>query len=103
MGEIIDIHVHFGGPRNTMNDCYWSETFKKQPAYWLLKLTSYSLFKEPSFEEVERKILSVINGAKKVDKVVLLAMDKVYGLDGSPREKEGKQGNYSSCMSLMII
>ncbi len=72
-----------------MNGCYWSETFKKQPAYWLLKLTSYSLFKEPSFEEVEKKILSVINSSKKVDKVVLLAMDKVYGLDGNPREKEG--------------
>ncbi len=91
MGLIIDIHVHFGGPRNSNNDCYWSETFKKQPAYWLLKLTSYSLFKEPSFEEVEKKILSVINGAKKVDKVVLLAMDKVYDLDGNPREKEGNK------------
>ena len=91
MPEIIDIHVHFGGPRNSKNGCYWSETFKKQPAYWLLKLTSYSLFKEPTFEEVERKILSVINGAKKVDKVVLLAMDKVYDLDGNPREKEGNK------------
>ena len=71
MPEIIDMHVHFGGPRNSKNECYWSDKFKKQPAYWLLKLTSYSLFKEPTFEEVEKKILSVINGAKKVDKVVL--------------------------------
>ena len=86
--EIIDIHVHFGGPRNADNECYWSETFKKQPAYWLLKLTSFSLFKEPTFEEVERKILSVINGSKKVDKVVLLAMDKVYRPNGTPVDSE---------------
>ncbi len=88
MGEIIDMHVHFGGPKNPDNECYWSDTFKKQPAYWLLKLTSYSLFKEPSFDEVEKKILSVINGAKKVDKVVLLAMDKVYRSNGTPVDSE---------------
>ncbi len=88
MKPIIDIHVHFGGPRNSKNGCYWSETFKKQPAYWLLKLTSYSLFKEPSFQEVERKILSIINGSKKVDKVVLLAMDKVYHPDGISQDSE---------------
>ncbi len=88
MKDIIDIHVHFGGPRNPYNDCYWSDAFRKQPAYWLLKLTTYSLFKEPTFSEVERKILSVINRSTRVDKVVLLAMEKVYRPDGTPVDSE---------------
>jgi len=87
MGEIIDIHVHFGGPKNKDNECYWSDTFKRQPAYLPLKLTSYSLFKEPSFDEVEKKILTAINGSQKVDRCVLLTME-VYDLNGNPVRKK---------------
>ncbi len=91
MGEIIDIHVHPGGPRNSENKCYWSRRFEQTPAYWYLKLTSGSLFRKLSFNEIENKIINAVNGAEKVDRCVLLAMDKVYDENGYPREKEGKR------------
>ena len=87
MGKVIDIHVHFGAPANPYNDCYWSKKFEQQPAYFFLKLTSGSLFKKLTYEVVQKKLLSAVNGSKRVDKSVLLAMDKVYDLNGAEHDE----------------
>ena len=78
MAEVIDMHVHFGAPENSVNDCFWSEEFESTPAYWFMKLTSGSIFKKFTTERIEKKLIKAINNSKKVDKCVLLAMDGVY-------------------------
>ena len=86
--NVIDIHVHFGAPRNDQNECYWSKKFESTPAYWFMKITSGALLKKTSFNLFFNKILKVINDSKKVNKVVLLAMDKVYDENGKAKDHE---------------
>ena len=88
MVEIIDIHVHFGAPYDPASGCYWSETFEKTAAYWFMKLMSGSLFKKLTIAHIEKKLLEIINDSKKVDKCVLLAMDKVYDENGNAKDNE---------------
>ena len=82
MEDIIDIHVHFGAPKNKANDCFWSSKFESTPAYWFMKITSGSFFKKLTYESVYKQLMKAINKSKKVDKVVLLAMDRVYFENG---------------------
>lgn len=88
MGEIIDIHVHFGAPKNNKNECFWSKKFEQQPAYWFMKITSGSLFKKLTYDSVYSQLMKAISKAEDVDKVVLLAMDRVYNEDGEPCNEE---------------
>ena len=88
MAKIIDIHVHFGAPYDPASGCYWSETFEKTAAYWFMKLMSGSLFKKLTIAHIEKKLLEIINDSKKVDKCVLLAMDKVYDENGNAKDNE---------------
>ena len=76
--ETIDIHVHFGAPKDEESGCYWSEEFTKQPAYFAMLLLTKSLFKKIDINTVKKHIFGVINGSKNVDKTVLLALDEVY-------------------------
>jgi predicted TIM-barrel fold metal-dependent hydrolase len=80
--EIIDIHVHFGAPKDEESSCFWSEEFTKTPAYFAMLLLTKSLFKKVNIRSVKSQMLSVINGSKFVKKCVLLAMDQVYDEDG---------------------
>ncbi|MCP2519241.1 amidohydrolase family protein [Candidatus Aminicenantes bacterium AC-335-A11] len=82
--EIIDIHIHFGSPPDEQSGCFWSEEFTKTPAYYAMLLLTKSLFKRISIEQVKKHIIGVINGAKYVDKCVLLAMDMVYDENSTP-------------------
>ena len=84
-GEIIDIHVHFGAPRDKASGCYWSDEFEKTPAYWFMKVTSGALFRRMDIDLILKKLLKVINGAARVSRCVLLAMDQVYDANGNPR------------------
>ena len=88
MGDIIDIHVHFGVPANNQNDCYWSEKFEQQLAYLFLKLSWCALFKKLTAQDIEKILIGAVTKAKKVDKCVLLAMDKVYDLNGNIKQPE---------------
>ena len=88
MNEIIDIHVHFGGPENSENACFWSKQFERTPAYWYIKLTSGSLFRTLTFRDVRKKLINSVMESRYVDKCVLLAMDKVYDHNGNPRDSE---------------
>jgi uncharacterized protein len=87
MGNIIDIHVHFGAPSNPYNKCYWSKKFESQPAYLFLKLTSGSLFKKLTYPDIEKKLINAVTGSEEVDNCVLLAMDKVYDLKGKEHDE----------------
>jgi len=81
--EIIDVHLHFGAPKDEESGCYWSEEFTKQPAYYAMLLLTGSLFKKIDIHLVRKHILGVINRSKYVDKSVLLALDQVYDENGN--------------------
>jgi len=80
--EVIDIHVHFGAPKDEESGCFWSEEFTKTPAYYAMLLITKSLFKKVDIQRVKNHMLGVINGSKFINKCVLLAMDQVYDEDG---------------------
>ncbi|MCK4645131.1 MAG: amidohydrolase family protein [Candidatus Aminicenantes bacterium] len=81
--EIIDVHIHFGAPKDEESGCFWSEEFTKQPAYFALLLITHSLFKKVNIKRVRKHILKVINKSKYTDKSVLLALDQVYDKNGT--------------------
>lgn len=81
--EIIDIHVHFGAPKDEESGCYWSDKFTKQPAYFAMLLLTKSLFKKVDINRVKEHLLTQINDSKLVDKFVLLALDEVYDENGT--------------------
>jgi predicted TIM-barrel fold metal-dependent hydrolase len=80
--EIIDIHIHFGAPKDEQSGCFWSEEFTRTPAYYAMLLLTKSLFKKVNIQRVKKHMLGVINGSKYVKKSVLLAMDQVYDENG---------------------
>ncbi len=81
--EIIDIHVHFGAPRDEQSGCFWSEEFTKTAAYYAMLLLTKSLFKKVNIQLIKKHLLGTINGSKYVNRSVLLAMDQVYDENGA--------------------
>jgi len=86
--EIIDIHVHFGAPKDEDSGCYWSPAFEKGIAYFAMRLVTNNLFGKITIQRVKKHMLGVINGSKYVNKTVLLAMDQVYDENGNVRKEE---------------
>jgi predicted TIM-barrel fold metal-dependent hydrolase len=80
--KVIDIHIHFGSPKDEESGCYWSEEFTKSAAYFAMLLITNSLFKKINIHEVRKHMLKVINGSKYTDKSVVLAFDQVYDESG---------------------
>ncbi len=80
--EIIDIHVHFGAPKDDESGCYWSEEFENGVAYMAMRLITCNLFGEITIDRVKNHMLRVINRSAYVDKTVLLALDEVYDENG---------------------
>ena len=85
--EIIDIHVHFGAPKDEDSGCYWSPAFEKGIAYFAMRLVTNNLFGKITIQRVKKHMLGVINGSKYVNKTVLLAMDQVYENGSVSKEK----------------
>jgi predicted TIM-barrel fold metal-dependent hydrolase len=83
--EVIDIHVHFGAPEDPETGCYWSERFERTIAYLSVRLVTRSVFKRVSVQTVTEHMLGVINGARYVQRAVLLALDEVYDPNGRRR------------------
>jgi len=81
--NIIDIHIHFGGPGDDKSGCYWSEEFSKTAAYFAMLLFTGSLFRKITRQRIQEIILSVINGSENVNQAVLLALDEVYDEKGN--------------------
>lgn len=82
-GEIIDIHVHLGGPPGENNRMYyWSEKFTSSPSFEAIKMVTRlnkSTVSGPRYVSV---LLQQIIESKYVDKIVLLGLDEVYREDG---------------------
>lgn len=81
--EIIDMHIHFGAPKDEASGCYWSKEFEQTAAYYAMLLMTKSLFKKVNIKRVKKQLLGVINGSKQVQKSVLLTMDQVYDENGA--------------------
>ena len=81
--EIIDIHVHFGAPKDEESGCYWSDEFTRQPAYFAMLLLTKSLFKKVDIHSIKKHMFKVINDSENVKKCVLLALDEVYDDNGT--------------------
>ena len=79
---VIDIHVHFGAPKDEEGGCFWSREFTQTAAYLAMLLLTKSLFKKIDIQRVKKHMLGVINGSRFVSKCVLLAMDQVYDENG---------------------
>ena len=92
--DIIDVHVHFGSPRNKENDCFWSTQFTQSPAYIVFLLSTKSLFKKVNYKRIKKHILKTINKSKYVDKCVLLAFDRVYDKNGNVLENDDQTHLY---------
>jgi len=81
--EIIDVHVHFGAPRDEQSGCFWSKEFEKGVAFFAMRLVTNSLFGKINIQRIKKHLLGVICGSKYVPKSVLLAMDRVYDENGN--------------------
>ena len=81
--EVIDMHIHFGAPKDEESGCYWSKEFEKTAAYYAMLLMTKSLFKKVDIQRVKNHLLNKINGSKYVQKGVFLAMDQVYDESGT--------------------
>ncbi len=86
--NVIDVHIHFGAPKDEQSGCYWSEEFTKQPAYYAMLLITNSLFKKVDIHLVRKHLLKVINDSKYTDKSVVLAFDQVYDENGTALPKK---------------
>ena len=89
--EIIDMHVHFASPwdqNGNKQECYWTESFTNTVAYFALRIVTGMAFSEMSYETVKARLFKEIKKAKRIDKVVLLALDKVYDSQGIPLHED---------------
>ena len=83
MEDIIDVHVHFGAPKDEDSGCYWSREFEEGLAFFAMRLVTNNLFGKIDIQRIRKHMLGVINSAKHVQRCVLLAMDQVYDEDGN--------------------
>ena len=82
-GDVIDIHVHIGGPSGENESLYrWSEQFKKSPSFEGIKLVtklSATKITGPRYMSV---LFNQLKESRYVDKLVMLGLDEVYSEDG---------------------
>jgi predicted TIM-barrel fold metal-dependent hydrolase len=86
---VIDVHIHFGAPEDPASGCYWSKEFESGIAFFAFRLVTSSLFRKMDIGYITKHLLKVINGSKRVDKCVLLAMDQVYDENGKAYDQHG--------------
>lgn len=83
-GDVVDIHVHLGGPPDENNEMYyWSHKFTKSAAFEGIKMVTRLnalTVTGPRFISV---LLQQLQKSKYVDKLVLLGLDEVYAEDGT--------------------
>ena len=84
-GEVIDTHVHIGGPAGENEAMYfWSSRFEKSLAFEGIKLVTRIAPSRMSASRYVTVLFNQVRNARHVDKVVLLAMDAVHREDGTP-------------------
>ena len=83
--DIIDIHVHIGGPpRENERLYYWSETFKQSISFEGIKLVTRLKESQITALRYASMLYDQLRNSKFVDKLVLLGLDEVYSEDGIP-------------------
>ncbi len=80
---VIDEHVHVAGPGDVHpHDLYWSPLFEKGIGFQGLKVLKGWSFREVGDELMEKTLVGMAEKADNVDRVVALAFDNVYDVDG---------------------
>ena len=82
---VVDLHVHFGSPRDEASGCFWSEKFEQTAAYAAMLLLTRNLFRKIRYSTVLGHLTRVIRRSRYVDQCVLLALDQVYDGQGKAR------------------
>jgi len=82
--DIIDIHVHLGGPpAENERMYYWSPKFMHSMAFHGIKLVTHLGTTDLSALRYLHVLLNLVQQARYVNKVVLLPLDQVYREDGT--------------------
>jgi predicted TIM-barrel fold metal-dependent hydrolase len=81
--DVIDIHVHLGGPPGENDDMYfWSDRFTRSLAFRGMRLVTKLSATQVTALRYVNVIFRQLSASKHVDKAVLLALDHVYSEDG---------------------
>lgn len=81
--DVIDVHVHVGGPPNENEEMYfWSPQFKKSMSFEGIKLVTNLQESRISAHKYISVVFDQIKTSKHVDKTVLLALDRFHKEDG---------------------
>ncbi len=88
LDEIIDIHVHLGGPPHE-NDAlyYWSDKFTKSLTFESIKVVTRMTKSNATGPRFIGVLLEQLKESKYVNKIVLLGLDQAYQEDGTPLPK----------------
>jgi mannonate dehydratase len=87
--DVIDIHVHMGGPPAENEEMYfWSPAFIQSLAFRSIKLVTRLSGTNLSALRYLHILFNQVQQAQYVKKIVLLALDQVYREDGTA-EREG--------------
>jgi uncharacterized protein len=97
--RVVDLHVHFGSPRDPVSGCYWSAEFEQTAAYASMLLLTKKLFKRVNYRSVHSHLMHVIHGSKFVNECVLLALDQVYDAGGKVRPERTHLHVPNQCIS----
>lgn len=85
--DVIDVHVHIGGPSGENETMYyWSEQFKKSRAFEGIKLVTKLNVAQVTGARYMSELFSQLKNSRHVDKAVLLAFDQVYTESGKIRK-----------------
>jgi len=81
--DVIDIHVHIGGPPRENDDLYfWSETFEQSISFEGIKLVTRLKESQITALRYASMLHDQLRNSKFVDKLVLLGLDAVYSEEG---------------------
>jgi mannonate dehydratase len=87
--DVIDVHVHIGGPPGENESMYyWSDAFKRSRAFEGMKLVTKLSVAQVTGPRYISELFSQLKNSKHVDKAVLLAFDQVYTETGELRREE---------------
>lgn len=83
--DIIDIHVHIGGPPGENDHLYyWSEAFEQSISFEGIKLVTRLKESQLTALRYVCVLFDQLRNSKFVDKLVLLGLDEVYSEEGIP-------------------
>jgi predicted TIM-barrel fold metal-dependent hydrolase len=84
-GDVIDIHVHIGGPPGENDHLYYYSTnFQKSISFEAMRLVTRLYGARMTGLQFASVLFDQLRGSRYVDKAVLLALDQVYREDGRP-------------------